>query len=144
MPQAVKIILIILGVIFLWWAFHRNESLFAFCTFRIASHALGTTVGIIRGLFFGYVGYALVAVYGSIGRISTFGDVLTILSARPSQVGGPGVIGVIFGIWVAIIAFGTTPVWTGGSKIQGRTIRFEVIRITFVRSVERVLKKLSR
>ena len=118
-----KIILVALGLIFLWFLFHREKSLLRLVTFEATNLFVVLLLHILRAIFFGYICYALIAVYGSFGRIETLGDVLTILKARPSQVGGPGIIGVIVGGIVCVFAFfgPRTPVMPA-DVLQGRTI----------------------
>jgi hypothetical protein len=118
-----KIILVALGLIFLWFFFHREKSHLRLVTFEASNVVVTLALAIIRGLFFGYICYALVAVYGNFGRIETLGDVLTILKARPSQLGGPGVIGVIVGGFICLFAlFGPRRPAMPSDVLQGRTI----------------------
>jgi hypothetical protein len=144
-----KIIMVASGVFFLWFFFHRRRSLLGLFTFHIASTFASSIVEVVRALLFGYIAYALVAVYGSIGSISTFADVITILSARPSQVGGAGIVGVIFGVLIGAVTF-FSPVsvaYSESNARQGRHLVHETgwrrssILVRSVRSVAVTLLK---
>ena len=92
-------------------------------TFEASNFVVGLLLAIIRAIFFGYICYALIAVYGNFGRIESLEDVLTILKARPSQLGGPGIIGVIVGGFICIFAFfGPWRPAMPSDVLQGRTI----------------------
>src|ERR1041384_1042875 len=87
---------------FLWVFFHRKGTLLSYLALNLGNSFLDFALCIARGLLYGYIVYAFIAVYGSFARISSPSDIALILTSRPSAVGGPGILGVLFG---ALIAF---------------------------------------
>ena len=139
-----KIKLIVLGLFLLWFFFHREGSLLRLATMDLGSGTLAFALGLLRGLLLGYIVYVLVAVYGSIDRISSLNDISIILKARPSDVGGPGIIGVFFGVLTAFRGFSARPVQRSFLQTpQGRTVRYET-QTSLRRFVTRRLRQLLR
>ena len=119
-----KILLIAFGIFLLWNFFHRGYSFLGFLAMDASSTILNLVLALTRALLYGYFVYALFAVYGNFTRITTPGDIFTILAARPSAVGGAGILGVIAGVAVAITAFNLRAVPTPG-PLQGRNVTVE-------------------
>lgn len=119
-----KLFLIVSGLFFFWFFFHPRRSLLGLITFNVANQLYAFLLAVIRALLFGYIVYAMVAVYASFNRIATFSDILTILSSRPSQIGGPGIIGVLLGLLIAVVTY-SSPIsggYTGPAVYQARVV----------------------
>ena len=99
--MVIKFILIAFGVFFLWFLFSRKNSFLGSFFSEGSSFLYSFAFAVIRALFNGYIIYLLFVVYGNFDHISSARDVLTVVTSRPSQLGGWGVLGLIFGGLVA-------------------------------------------
>lgn len=95
----------------------------------------------------GYMIYASIAIVGSADRMRTVQDVFTILGARPSQVGGVGVLGAVIGVIFGLFSFvHWTPYQNQGGIQQGRAVRFETYarQTTLIGSVRGFIQRNLR
>lgn len=127
MTNPTQIALLAIGLFILWKLFFARTSFLAYLVYHTNFQLLSFVLAILRFCIYGYATYILIAVFGNIGRVSTPEDVLTIIQARPSALGGPGLIGVLLGIVIGISAFSAI---YSGSAGQGRTVTVEPIKTT--------------
>lgn len=133
-----KLVLILFGL-FIAYRFLSNRTTFFG---QVLGEGSGIIIGflarVLRAFMYGWIAYALILIYGNFNRISTWSDVSTLLAARPSEGGGPGIFGVLLGIVFALRAFCVPAVPAG--QVQGPTFQTQV----GTRSVSASLVRLIR
>ena len=115
-----KISLAALGLYLLWKFFHRQKSILGVFSFELANEVADYLVCLLRALFFGYITYLLIAVFGSVGHLESPLQLYAIFTSTPNEVGAAGVLGLIIGFIIAVRAFYGTYALRG--ERQGRTV----------------------
>lgn len=116
----------------------------------VLAHALGNftffIVRLVVAFTTGYVIYASIAVLSSAGRLSSIDDVFTILLARPSQVGGLGILGAVIGFMFAATSYLNWNPYANSSIQQGRTIHYGTFRrqVSIIGMLREFLRKGRR
>ena len=96
---------------------------------QVAEHITGRLIHFlfrtVLSLVTGWVIYILIVIVGMIPRIRSVEDILRILQARPSQIGGSATIGLVLGILFALFTYLHWRPQANSGVIQGQTVRFE-------------------
>src|ERR1700759_4868712 len=99
-------IALLVALIFLFILFFKVQGWFIrnlahYLTGQIVWFIVRLVVAIVTG----YVIYISIVLIGMAGRIRSISDVFAILLARPSQIGGSGLVGVWIGLLFAFFSF---------------------------------------
>ena len=103
--MAAKVFLVFLALFLIWFFFNRPGNPLSLLSFKFSNAVVAITFAVLRALLFGAFVYFLFVLFGHVSRISTFSDILTVLTARPSQLGASAFYGEIFGVIVVIYVF---------------------------------------
>jgi hypothetical protein len=138
---------LLVAIVFLFIAFFRVQGWFIRRVAEVITAQLVIFIlRLVMALITGWVIYILIATVGMVDRIRSVEDILTILQARPSQIGGSAMIGLAIGIVFALFTFLHWNPQANQSVIQGQTVRFETLtrRTTVVGWVRRLIRRKIR